>query len=107
MVGVRPLSAAYMQLALCNAQGELHPLEEGLHALHAKQEHKIDLKAYAERVGKNEKTLHTKVRETRVIENLDIEISDIWRYWSSIAELHSDPRWLWRALVGLTPLSHL
>jgi hypothetical protein len=24
---------AYMALALCNAQGELHPLEEGLHAL--------------------------------------------------------------------------
>jgi hypothetical protein len=90
---------AYMALALCNAQGELHPLEEGMHALHAKAEHGIDLKVYADKIGKNEKTLHTKVRAARVADNLDIEI-DVRSCWSQLAELHPAPRWLWRSLVS-------
>lgn len=69
---VRDLSdeEAYMQLVLCNTQSELHPLEEGKHAA----ESGMDLKAYAERAIKNEKTLNTKVRAFRVLKNLHVEI---------------------------------
>jgi hypothetical protein len=38
-------------LALCNAQGELHPLEVGLHALGSG----LTVRAYAERLGDRKK----------------------------------------------------
>ena len=87
---------AYMQLVLCNTQSELHPLEEGKHAA----ESGMDLKAYAEAAGKNEKTLHTKLRSWRVLANLHVEISQIRDSWRNLAEIHAAPQWLWPALVA-------
>jgi ParB/RepB/Spo0J family partition protein len=86
-------ATAYMQLVLCNTQSELHPLEEGKHAA----ESGMDLKAYAAAVGKNEKTLHTKVRAWRVRSNLHVEIDNA--DWRNLAEIHAAPEWLWAALV--------
>jgi site-specific DNA-methyltransferase (adenine-specific) len=42
---------AFMQLVLANAQGELDPLERGLHALTAERYADGGLRAYAERIG--------------------------------------------------------
>jgi hypothetical protein len=82
---------------LCNTQSELHPLEEGKHAA----ESGMDLKAYAAASGKNEKTLHTKVRGWRVLANLHVEIDkDSWR---NLAEIHAARPWLWGALVERAP----
>jgi len=86
---------AYMELVLCNTQSELHPLEEGKHAA----ESGMDLKGYAEKAGKNEKTLHTKLRAWRVLANLHVEINQARDSWRNLAEIHAAPEWLWSALV--------
>jgi hypothetical protein len=55
---------AYMALALCNAQGELHPLEEGLHALGSG----LSKAEYATKVGKGETTIQDR-RQAAAIAN--------------------------------------
>jgi hypothetical protein len=85
-----------MQLVLCNTQSELHAREEGKHAA----ESGMDLKAYAERAGKNEKTLHTKPRAFRVLANLHVEIDAPRENWRNLAEIHAAPEWLWSAMGG-------
>ena len=39
---------AYMQLVLCNTQSELHPLEEGIHALNSG----LSGSEYARKIGR-------------------------------------------------------
>ena len=58
----------------------------------------MGLKEYAEKAGKNEKTLHTKIRAWRVLANLHVEI-DSTDSWRNLAELHAAPEWLWPALA--------
>ena len=102
---VRELSDedAYMQLALCNAQGELHPIERGMHALGFvdKSMPGRSAKAYAERAGR-EKEIRNVLRE---IDAADVLLTvgasaNFAGSWSPLAELHSAPRWLWPALVS-------
>ncbi len=52
-----------MQLVLCNTQSELHPLEEGKHAV----ESGMDLRGYATAAGKARETLSKKVMAWRVL----------------------------------------
>lgn len=87
---------AYMQLVLCNTQSELHPLEEGKHAA----ESGLDLKAYAEKAGKNGRTLHDKVKAWRVLANVHVHIESARDAWRNLAEIHAAPEWLWPALVA-------
>ena len=49
---------AYMRLVLENTQSELHPLEEGMHALQSG----LDVKAYAAQIGKPRQTLDDRVK---------------------------------------------
>lgn len=86
---------AYMALALNNAQGELHPLEVGLHALRSGKEPK----AYADLVGQPRTSIQTRISSARVAAETDIGLSGKDR-WSQLAEIHAAPRWLWHALVA-------
>ena len=78
--------------------GRWHPLEEGKHAAQSG----MDLKSYAERAGKNEKTMHTKVRAWRVLENLHVEIDNIRDCWRNLAEIHAGAPWCssWAQSLG-------
>ncbi len=80
---------------LCNTQSELHPLEEGKHAA----ESGMDLKAYAAASGKVYRTLHTKTMAWKVMAVSDIGNDVAQAVWSSLAEIHAAPQWLWPALV--------
>ena len=53
---------AYMAIALNNPQGELHPLEVGLHALKSG----FEPKRYAELVGKPRRSIQTRFNAARV-----------------------------------------
>ena len=79
-------------------QSELHPLEEGKHAA----ESGLDLKAYAEQAGKKYTTLYDKVKAFRVLAVTDIRNEDARDNWSSLAQIHAAPEWLWAALVQPT-----
>ena len=89
---------AYMELVLCNTQSELHPLEEGKHAA----ESGMDLKAYAERAGKDRSTLARKVMAWRVLAVCHVAHTEVSECWRNLAEIHAAPEWLWSALVQQT-----
>ena len=57
----------------------------------------MDLKSYAERAGKNGRTMHDKVKAWRVLENVHVHIDNIREAWRNLAEIHAAPKWLWRA----------
>lgn len=88
---------AYMALALCNAQGELHPLEEGLHALGSG----MPILAYADKCGMNEskrRYLAMKVQAAKIRHEIGTDVPmDQWR---ALSELHPASPWLWNALVA-------
>jgi hypothetical protein len=88
---------AYMALALNNAQGELHPLEVGLHALQSG----LGVRDYAIQTGANERTILTRFNAAAVVKTADVgDLNTVCRYYSQLAEIHSAPRWLWHALVS-------
>jgi protein gp37 len=115
---VRELSDedAYMALVLNNAQGELSPLEIGLHQLGSG----MTVRDYAAKIGINEDTLGTRVQAARVVGH----VADSWSgtydgppeaqmdaldglyggfgnaHYRHFAEIHAAPKWLWAALVG-------
>lgn len=93
---------AYMALVLTNIQGELHPLEEGRHAL----ESGLEIKDYAERVGKKYPTLMHKVYAATVLQNINIDILDVCDTWMALATIHPAPEWLWPALVTQLHTEH-
>jgi hypothetical protein len=72
-----------------NAQGELHPLEVGLHALRSE----LDIKAYAERAGIPRTTLQHAVNAARVVTHVG-HTSEQTNRWRHLAEIHAAPRWL-------------
>jgi hypothetical protein len=87
-----------MALALNNAQGELSPLEVGLHALHSGKK----VAAYAREVGMPDQTLRDRVKAAEVYEITDIRDFDP-DCWQSLAAIHAvgeKSRWLWPALVA-------
>ena len=86
---------AYMALALCNAQGELHPLEVGLHALRSG----LQPTAYAKQTGQSRRHTQTRVYAARVATKSGHDIVVLRDAWSQLAEIHAAPTWLWSALV--------
>ncbi len=86
-------ATAYMALVLNNAQGELSPLEIGMHALHSG----LTIRDYAKGSGIAENTVGSRVKAARVASVTDIGDAE---KWSQLIEVHSAPRWLWRALVA-------
>lgn len=88
-------SDAYMQLVLCNTQSELHPLEEGIHALNSG----LSVRAYADQTGKGKDNVNLKMIAARVSTCVDISPDSIRDSWRNLAEIHAAPKWLWSALV--------
>ena len=59
---------AYTALALSNAQSELHPLEEGYHALQSG----LSGHEYARRVGKPQRTVADRLSAARVAQGVTV-----------------------------------
>jgi hypothetical protein len=90
-----------MALALCNVQGELHPLEEGLHALGSG----LSQREYAAKVGKGASTIQHRMQAAALAAECTHMGADLRDGWRCLSELHSAPRWLWKPLVhGLAGL---
>lgn len=88
-----------MALALCNAQGELHPLEEGLHALGSG----MPVREYAHKIGKGKgkDAIHDRVKAAQIFDLCrHMPTEQLQKQWRALSELHAAPRWLWRALVS-------
>ena len=89
--------AAYMLLATSNAQGELSPLERGMHALNSG----MDVKGYAASVGRARTSVQHEVYAAAVATAVPHvghgEITDKTRH---LDEIHAAPSWLWPALVA-------
>jgi ParB-like chromosome segregation protein Spo0J len=94
---------AYMALALNNAQGELHPLERGMHALGVVErgKHGKSVEAYAKAVGRDTeiRSVRREIAAAEVMAQIGAS-ADFVEHWSPLAELHPAPKWLWRALVS-------
>lgn len=101
---VRGLSEeeAYMQLVLCNTQSELHPLEEGKHAV----ESGLKLELYADWFSsKSVSSIKKSVLSYRVYDaalsnkKFHEEPAPLRDSWRNLAEIHTAPKWLWSALA--------
>ena len=57
----------------------------------------MDLKSYAERAGKSQRTLLDKVKAYRVLDVTHMRHDQIREVWRNLAEIHAAPKWLWRA----------
>jgi site-specific DNA-methyltransferase (adenine-specific) len=95
---------AYMVLATANAQGELSPLEIGMHALHYVEKatggrgQKGGLSAYAEAVGKDVRTL----RANRDAAEVAVKIGDnphLLKKSDHLAAIHKLPEDAWGVAV--------
>lgn len=97
---------AFMQLVLGNTQGELSPLEIGMHALAAKRWSSEDrsLKSYADRIGmtgaylgqlRNAADVISKIRNTK----LEFSVSDLGDKAKHLYEISRAPREVWPTLV--------
>ena len=89
-------AAAYLELVRSNAQGELTPLERGMHALRSG----MDVKAYAGSVGRAHSNVVREVYAARVASSVSDIGNDLSDRTSHLAELHAAPSWLWPALVA-------
>jgi ParB-like chromosome segregation protein Spo0J len=87
--------SAYMMLVTANAQGELTPIERGRHALGSS----MDVKAYAESVGRAQSTVQQETRAARVAADAHVGI-DLSGQFKTLVEIHGAPTWLWSALVN-------
>jgi hypothetical protein len=88
--------AASPALALNNAQGELSPIERGLHALNSG----MDGKAYAASLGRAQQTVARKIVAARVataVPDIGYRASEAF---SQLVELHAAPSCLWPARVA-------
>lgn len=86
---------AYMQLVLCNTQSELHPLEEGIHAIGSGMK-QAD---YVREIGKAQQTVSHRWRAAEVFTPCGVKFESVKDSWRNLAEIHSAPRWAWSALV--------
>lgn len=87
---------AYMALVLMNVQGELHALEEGVHALKSG----LSESEYARRAGIPRTTLTSKIGAAEVALAVDsYESTTLKDSWRALSVIHSAPIWLWPALV--------
>ena len=97
-------ASAFMELAKSNSQGELSPLERGMHALGAVKpgKHGHSAEAYAKAIGRENQIRD--IRRELAAAIVAAAESAIWPIWSStvrhLAELHAAPSWLRPALVA-------
>lgn len=93
--------AAYMALVTSNSQGELSPLEIGLHALHCVglseggRGKKGGLSAYAEAIGKHKTTIGDFVQAARVFENCRVDPTVLQSKTQHLAAIHALPPECW------------
>ena len=102
--------AAYMALATSNNQGELSPLEIGLHALHCVglseggRGKKGGLSAYAVAIGKAYSTVAQLTAAARVAENSTVDRRVLHDKTQHLAAIHALPQECWpgavEAMVG-------
>jgi hypothetical protein len=84
---------AYMALALNNAQGELSPLEIGLHALGSE----LNGSEYARQIGVPQGTMKDRICAARVAQEISrYPLNDFLDRWQSLSAIHAAPQWLWR-----------
>jgi ParB/RepB/Spo0J family partition protein len=98
---------AFMQLVLSNAQGELSPLEIGIHALKAVPLSKGGrgrtggLSEYAERIGRSKQSLSQLVSAAEVYETVKTSLQfDALKLTYHLHEIFKAPRETWPALVA-------
>ncbi len=96
--------AAFMQLVLANAQGELSPLERGMHALAATEEgrHGKSVRAYAKEAGRPEQSVSQEVRAAKVANTSRncgnfAALVDRTRH---LCEIHAAPAACWPTLTA-------
>jgi len=86
-----------------NSQGELSPLEIGLHALRCVQlsdggrGRKGGLSAYAEAIGRAKSTITEYVNAARVIENCSVDRTVLQSKTQHLAAIHALPSDCWPA----------
>jgi hypothetical protein len=85
---VCPISASWLLLDKLN-------LERGLHALHSG----MDVKAYAESVGRKRDTVQDEVMAARVKVAAGNVTHDLSARFSQLVAIHAAREWLWPALV--------
>ena len=95
---------AYMVLATANAQGELSPLEIGMHALHLpdKGKHGGGLKAYSQMLGHKSHSSVVAYRDAaEVVENLSNirQVEGILAKAAHLAAIHKLPEEAWGVAV--------
>ncbi len=104
---VRPLDddAAYMALVTSNSQGELSPLEIGLHALHcvtlAPGKAGGGLSAYAEKLGKHKSTVGDLVQAARVFSTCRVDPTGLISKTQHLSAIHALPESCWPAAVQI------
>lgn len=83
-----------MLLVTSNAQGELSPLERGIHALNSGK----GVREYATAVGLTPGAVTRQRQAAEVFSQLN-GTSGLEKKTEHLAEIHAAPRWLWPALV--------
>ncbi len=87
-----------MQLELANAQGELTPLERGMHALAAISK-QGDIKVYAEAMGRKQATVQGEVQAARVAKNARAFFAEFLNRTRHLVEIHSAPENCWGGVL--------
>ncbi|MCC6363193.1 MAG: hypothetical protein IT165_06685 [Bryobacterales bacterium] len=101
-----------MQLVLSNAQGELAPLERGMHALAATEKGRMNgrsVKAYAEQIGRPPRSVEQEVCAARVVCAVVEQVQSVTRTYGledfcevgamrQLAEIHAAPEPCWARL---------
>jgi hypothetical protein len=96
---------AFMQLVLSNAQGELSPLERGMHALAATEKgkhngHSVD--AYALATGRKVTSTKQEIYAAsvyQIVARATISPSDLTNRTRHLAEIHAAPQACWPSMV--------
>lgn len=89
---------AFMQLLLSNTQGELSPLERGMHAL-AATDAGCTVREYADRVGLSKSMVQVELSAARVALSTQVDKSQLVRSSKHLAEIHAAPESCWPALI--------
>jgi N6-adenosine-specific RNA methylase IME4/ParB-like chromosome segregation protein Spo0J len=97
---------AYMVLATANAQGELSPLEIGMHALHYVEKStggrgkKGGLSEYAEKIGRTKQAVSLNKDAAEVASKLSIQLDGLLDKAAHLAAIHKLPDGLWQVAVS-------
>lgn len=92
--------AAYMALVTSNSQGELSPLERGIHACKADGKHG-DTKAYAESIGRPRSSVQLEKQAGRVAISCTCNLSELNEKARQLAEIHSLHESCWPVAVQI------